>query len=119
MQNQQITSKAINDSDRNPKYENSGFFSVLIATFTTIFFAELGDKTQVATLLLAAQSGKPIIVFIGSATALILSSLMGVILGKWLSSKLAPETFEYLAGGVMVVIGLTIAIEAAYSIFFK
>ena len=44
-----------------------------------MFVAELGDKTQLATLLLSAQSGSPVLVFIGAALALIASSLVGVL----------------------------------------
>ena len=48
-----------------------GFTAVMLSTFTTVFVAELGDKTQLATLLLSAQSGQPLLVFIGAAFALI------------------------------------------------
>ena len=64
------------------------FFSIFITTFTTIFIAELGDKTQIATLMLSAESGKPIVVFLGSSLALISSSVVGVLIGKWVSKKM-------------------------------
>ena len=51
--------------------ERPAFLAVLVSTFTTVFVAELGDKTQLATLLLSAQSGAPWLVFLGAATALI------------------------------------------------
>ena len=63
--------------------ESRSFIAVLFSTFTTVFVAELGDKTQLATLLLSAQSGSPVLVFIGAALALIASSLVGVLVGQW------------------------------------
>ena len=89
----------------NENVEKS-FFSVLITTFTTIFIAELGDKTQIATLMLSAESGRPIIVFIGSSLALISSSLVGVLIGKWLSEKISPNNFAFLTGILMIIISI-------------
>ena len=65
------------------------FLTIFITTFTTIFIAELGDKTQIATLMLSAESGRPIIVFLGSSLALISSSIVGVLIGKWVSKKIS------------------------------
>ena len=88
------------------KNTEKGFTSIFITTFTTIFIAELGDKTQLATLMLSAESGKPIIVFIGSALALISSSLVGVLIGKWLSNKISPKRFSFFTGLLMILISL-------------
>ena len=85
------------------------FFSIFITTFTTIFIAELGDKTQIATLMLSAESGKPVIVFIGSSIALISSSLVGVLIGKWLSEKISPNKFAFFTGFLMIIISLFLA----------
>ena len=52
--------------------------NLLISSFITIFIAELGDKTQLATLTLSGTSKKPLAVFLGSASALIIASLVGV-----------------------------------------
>ena len=82
------------------------FFSIFITTFTTIFIAELGDKTQIATLMLSAESGKPIIVFLGSSLALISSSLVGVLIGKWLSKNVSPSKFSLSTGILMITISL-------------
>ena len=87
------------------------FLSIFITTFTTIFIAELGDKTQIATLMLSAESGKPIIVFIGSSLALISSSLVGVLIGKWLSKKISPSKFEFFTGFLMIIISIFLAYE--------
>jgi putative Ca2+/H+ antiporter (TMEM165/GDT1 family) len=74
--------------------QQSNFWLVFSSTFITIFLAEMGDKTQLVTLLMSAESQSPWIVFIGSALALIATSLMGVFIGYWLSKKLAPETLD-------------------------
>ena len=85
--------------------------SIFITTFTTIFIAELGDKTQIATLMLSAESGKPNIVFIGSSLALISSSLVGVLIGKWLSKKISPNKFALFTGLLMIIISTLLAYD--------
>ena len=82
------------------------FSSIFFTTFTTIFIAELGDKTQIATLMLSAESGNPFIVFIGSSLALINSSLVGVLIGKWLSNKISPSKFALFTGLLMFIISI-------------
>ena len=87
------------------------FLSIFIATFSTIFIAELGDKTQIATLMLSAESGKPTVVFLGSSLALISSSVVGVIIGKWLSKKISPSKFALFTGALMIIISLFLAYD--------
>jgi len=90
-----------------------GYFgAVVMSTFTTVFLAELGDKTQLATLLLSAESGRPLWVFIGAALALIGSSLVGVLIGRWLATVLPPDRLERMAGVLMVGLGLWLGIQA-------
>ena len=95
------------------KKENieKSFLSIFITTFTTIFIAELGDKTQIATLMLSAESGEPIIVFLGSSLALISSSIVGVLIGKWLSKKISPSKFALFTGALMIFISLFLAYD--------
>ena len=88
-----------------------GFLSIFITTFTTIFIAELGDKTQIATLMLSAESGEPLIVFLGSSLALISSSVVGVLIGKWLSKMISPSRFALFTGVLMIIISLFLAYE--------
>lgn len=89
---------------------NWGFWTVFSSTFLTILLAEMGDKTQLTTLLLAAESGSPWIVFLGAALALISTSLVGVLIGYWLSKKLTSEILDFfLALLLLSVSGLLIA----------
>jgi Ca2+/H+ antiporter, TMEM165/GDT1 family len=101
---------AIDPADTNtaqPKISN-GALATFSSTFITIFLAEMGDKTQLATLLMTAQSKSPWIVFLGAGSALIATSLVGVLLGRWLSKVLTPETLDLLAGGMLMLISVTL-----------
>ncbi len=91
---------------------NDGFLTVFLTTFTTVFIAEIGDKTQLATLLLSAQSGRPLIVFLGAALALISASLVGVLVGRWLSTVVSPEKFQQISGLLFIVLGVWLATQA-------
>jgi putative Ca2+/H+ antiporter (TMEM165/GDT1 family) len=80
--------------------------AVFATTFITIFLAEIGDKTQLSTLLMSAESHAPWVVFIGSGAALISTSLLGVLLGSWISSKFSPKTIDKSAGVMLLLISL-------------
>lgn len=67
------------------------YWRIFGSTFITIFLAEMGDKTQLATLLITAESQSPWVVFAASALALVSTSLMGVLIGYWLSKWLTPD----------------------------
>ena len=97
--------------ENEEKIEEKRFSSIFITTFTTIFIAELGDKTQIATLMLSAESGKPFIVFLGSSLALMSSSLVGVLIGKWLSKKISPSKFAFFTGLLMLIISIFLAYD--------
>jgi putative Ca2+/H+ antiporter (TMEM165/GDT1 family) len=80
--------------------------SVFFSTFITIFLAEMGDKTQLATLLMAAQSQSPASVLLGAGIALVATSLVGVLLGRWLSKVVSPATLDLLAALLMLAIAI-------------
>lgn len=89
-----------------PPIENQpkGFWKIFLSTFVTIFLAELGDKTQVTTLLMSAESQSPWIVFAGAGSALIATSLIGVLLGQWLANRISPKTLDMASGVVLLLI---------------
>jgi putative Ca2+/H+ antiporter (TMEM165/GDT1 family) len=101
-QSNQNEVETVNSTERSSKSEqqnpdknyNWSFWTVFSSTFLTIFFAEMGDKTQLVTLLMSAESKSPWLVFAGAAAALISTSLLGVAIGYWLSKKLSPNTLD-------------------------
>ena len=67
--------------------------------FVSIFVAELGDKTQLATLLYASQAEHPrLTVFLAAASALVLASAIGVLAGGWLSQDRSERAPKGVAG---------------------
>ena len=93
-------------TETSAQSQKAGMWQTFFSTFITIFLAEMGDKTQLATLLLSAQSRSPWIVFLGSGTALIATSLVGVLLGRYLAKVLSPKTLDMAAGALLMVISI-------------
>jgi Ca2+/H+ antiporter, TMEM165/GDT1 family len=85
-------------------------FKMLATTFGMILLAELGDKTQLATLCFAAESDSRMSVFIGSAAALVLTSLIGVLCGSFVSRLVSPEQIRIGAGTLFMILGLWMVI---------
>ena len=79
----------------------------LFATvFSTIFIAELGDKTQLATLLYASDASHPkLTVFAASAAALVLTSALGVLAGSWVAENVSPKAVRWAAGFGFIAVG--------------
>jgi len=81
-------------------------WKLAVSTFVAIFVAELGDKTQLATLTLSAASTSRWMVFAGAALALVATTAMAVVAGDLITRVVSPALLRRLAGVVFVVIGL-------------
>ena len=81
-------------------------WKICLAAFWTIFLAELGDKTQLANVSLAARARSPLAVCIGSIMAFSLVTIITVTLGGMLAKFIKPEYVRYAAGGVFVIAGV-------------
>jgi len=81
-------------------------WKIFSTVFGIVFLAELGDKTQLATLLFASKSpGNLVTVFVGASAALILASAIGVAAGSIVAQYIEPKLLSYVAGVGFVVIG--------------
>ncbi|AZR73758.1 hypothetical protein BBF96_10400 [Anoxybacter fermentans] len=78
------------------------FWKTLLTTFGLVFLAELGDKTQLATMLLVSQNKSPKAVFFGAALALVCSTFLGVALG-FLLNKIIPANYIQVAAGIAFI----------------
>ena len=81
---------------------------VLLTTFGVIFLAEMGDKTQLAAMTMAAEKKRPWEVFIAASLALTAVSAIGVIVGSALGNYLPLEWIKRVAGVAFIVIGALI-----------
>jgi putative Ca2+/H+ antiporter (TMEM165/GDT1 family) len=85
----------------------------LSTVFTAVFIAELGDKTQLATMLFTADKDiSKLTVFVGASCALILTSALGVAAGGLLSQYVGARLLRYLAGIGFIAIGIWTLIKA-------
>lgn len=78
---------------------------MLFSTFWLVFLAELGDKTQLATFCFAADGKSRLPVFLGSAGALVLSSLIAVLVGCEVGKYVPEHYIRYGAGSLFIILG--------------
>ncbi len=80
-------------------------WKLFASTFTAIFIAELGDKTQLATLSLSSGSSSRWTVFAGAASALVATSAIAVVLGEGMSRIVPAIWLRRGAGAIFIVLG--------------
>ena len=86
--------------------------NLLLSTFLTIFIAELGDKTQLATLTMSGTSNRPLAVFLGSSTALVLASLIGALAGGSISNFVPEIILKSVASLTFFLIGIKLLVNS-------
>jgi len=80
---------------------------IFFTIFVSVFIAELGDKTQLATLLFAADKGvSKWMIFFSASAALIVASAVGVLAGTFLSAYINEKYLAYVAGAGFIIIGI-------------
>ena len=88
-------------------------YRILLTVFATVFIAELGDKTQLATMLFAADKEvSKWTIFIGASLALVATSALGVLAGSVISDCISAKHLQYIAGAGFIIIGMWTLIKA-------
>ena len=85
-------------------------WQVFFTTFTMIFIAEMGDKTQFAALAASAGSKSTMSVLLAVVLALSVAGVLGVVAGKYLGDFLNPQYIKWVSGTLFVGIGLWILV---------
>lgn len=86
-------------------------WKLLGTTFVTVFVAELGDKTQLATMALAAAPGARWAVFVGASLALVATSALGVLAGELVGRYVSPIWVHRGAGALFLVLGTLLIVR--------
>ena len=81
-------------------------WKIFLSTLGTIFLAELGDKTQLAAILMTAKTGRPFVVFCGAVLALSLVTLIGVVVGEGLISIIPQGLLKKGAAIAFILVGI-------------
>jgi putative Ca2+/H+ antiporter (TMEM165/GDT1 family) len=81
-------------------------WKVLASTFGLLFLAELGDKTQLAVISMTCKTGKPWMVFVGAALALVVVTLIGAFAGQLIAQVVPVQVLNKVAAALFVVMGV-------------
>ncbi len=76
------------------------------ATFITFFLAEMGDKTQLATIALAAHYTAPLTVVVGTTLGMLIADIPAVFVGNKFSKKISMKLVHSIAAGIFAVMGV-------------
>ncbi|MDD5561070.1 MAG: TMEM165/GDT1 family protein [Candidatus Omnitrophica bacterium] len=87
-------------------------WKIFLATFGAVFFAELADKTQLVGIGMAAKTGKPVSVWLGSVSAYVIVTLISVFLGSVLAKFIRPELVRYIGASLFIIIGFLMLFKA-------
>ena len=78
------------------------------ATLITFFLAEMGDKTQIATVALAAHYGQPLLVVIGTTLGMLIADVPAVFVGDKFAARIPMKLVHTIAAAIFAVLGLLV-----------
>ena len=93
-------------------------FGVFSATLITFFLAEMGDKTQVATVALAAHYAVPLLVVLGTTLGMLIADVPAVFVGDKLANKIPMRVVHSIAAAIFAILGLATLIGAGSTLGF-
>ena len=91
------------DADEAPLAQKLGVFG---ATLVTFFLAEMGDKTQLATIALAAHYASPLLVVVGTTLGMLIADVPAVFVGDRFANKIPMKLVHTLAAAIFAVLGM-------------
>jgi Ca2+/H+ antiporter, TMEM165/GDT1 family len=93
-------------------------FGVFGATLITFFLAEMGDKTQIATIAMAAHYANPVLVVIGTTLGMLIADVPAVFVGKELADKIPMKLVHAIAASIFALLGIATLLGAGAKLGF-
>ena len=93
-------------------------FGVFGATLITFFLAEMGDKTQIATIAMAAHYANPVLVVIGTTLGMLIADVPAVFVGERLASRIPMRLIHAIAAAIFAALGLATLLGAGAALGF-
>ncbi len=93
-------------------------FGVFGATLVTFFLAEMGDKTQVATVAMAAHYATPVLVVLGTTLGMMIANVPAVFIGEKLAARIPMKLVHAVAAGIFAVLGVATLLGAGAKLGF-
>jgi putative Ca2+/H+ antiporter (TMEM165/GDT1 family) len=88
------------------------------ATFITFFLAEMGDKTQIATIAMAAHYGSPVVVVIGTTLGMLIADVPAVFVGEHMAAKIPMKLVHGIAAALFALLGVATLLGAGARLGF-
>jgi len=104
----------IPDKIEEEKILIKNYLGVFGITFITFFLAEIGDKTQIATITMSAHYATPLLVIIGTTIGMLLADVPAVFVGNKFASKIPMKLMHAIAAVIFLILGVTILIGVGY-----
>ena len=96
----------------------AGKFGVFGATLVTFFLAEMGDKTQIATVAMAAHYATPLLVVIGTTLGMLIADVPAVFVGDRLANRIPMKLVHSIAAGIFALLGVDTLLGAGAKLGF-
>ena len=96
----------------------AGKLGVFGATLVTFFLAEMGDKTQIATVAMAAHYATPLLVVIGTTLGMLIADVPAVFIGDKLANRIPMKLVHSIAAGIFALLGIATLLGAGATLGF-
>ncbi len=103
--------KPENEEAEEPDEKEAGARGPFLTSLAVVALMELGDKTQLSLVALTSKYNAPFFIFLGGTLALLATSLIGALLGKWLSRLIPFKYIKWLSGAVFIIFGVLIGLD--------